>query len=34
MTPTAGLDPARLKIIYEIDAERYCRSLPLEHFME
>ncbi|MBX9578716.1 MAG: Uma2 family endonuclease [Gemmataceae bacterium] len=34
MTPAAGLDPARLKVIYEIDAERYLRSLPLEHFME
>lgn len=34
MTPTAGLDPARIKDLYERDAERYVRSLPLEHFME
>ena len=34
MTPTLGLDPARLKTLYEIDAEQYVRSLPLEHFME
>ena len=34
MTPTSGLDPARLALIYEEDARRYCASLPLEHFME
>ena len=34
MTPTAGLDPARIKLRYEIDAQQYLRSLPLEHFME
>lgn len=34
MTPTSGLDPARTKLIYDWDAERYLRSLPLEHFME
>ena len=27
-------DPHRTKLVYERDAEIYCRSLPLEHFME
>lgn len=31
---TIALDSARLFRIYERDAEEYCRSLPLEHFME
>jgi hypothetical protein len=34
MTPATGLDPGRTKLIYERDATRYLRSLPLEHFME
>jgi len=34
MMPTTGLDPGRTKLVYERDAERYLRSLPLEHFME
>lgn len=34
MTSTTELDPARLKRLYEVDAELYLRSLPLEHFME
>jgi Uma2 family endonuclease len=34
MTPSIELDPARTKLIYEWDAERYLKSLPLEHFME
>lgn len=34
MTPATGFDPARLKLLYEWDAQRYLESLPLEHFME
>jgi Uma2 family endonuclease len=34
MTPRVGMDPARLKLIYEWDAQRYLESLPPEHFME
>ncbi|MDB5306495.1 MAG: hypothetical protein JWO38_697 [Gemmataceae bacterium] len=34
MTPTTHSDPARTKLIYEGDAERYLRSLPRKHFME
>lgn len=34
MTPATGLDPGRTKLVYERDADRYLRSLPLEHFME
>jgi Uma2 family endonuclease len=33
MAPTVPADP-RLKLIYEMAADRYLRSLPLEHFME
>lgn len=33
MTPAAPADP-RLKLIYEMAADRYLRSLPPEHFME
>jgi len=35
--PTAaelGLDPGRLSLLYEYDAQKYLRSLPEEHFME
>ena len=34
MTPAVGLDPARIKDVYERDAQLYLQSLPLEHFME
>ena len=34
MSPTVALDSARLYELYERDADEYCRSLPLEHFME
>ena len=34
MSPTAVIDSAQLFRIYEKDADDYCRSLPLEHFME
>jgi Uma2 family endonuclease len=34
MTPTAAFDPGRTKLIYGWAADRYLRSLPLEHFME
>ena len=34
MSPTVALDSARLYELYERDAIEYCRSLPLEHFME
>jgi Uma2 family endonuclease len=33
MTPATPTDP-RLKLIYEMAADRYLRSLPPEHFME
>jgi Uma2 family endonuclease len=33
MTPATPADP-RLKLIYEMAADRYLRSLPPEHFME
>ena len=34
MTPTAAFDPGRTKLIYGWAADRYLRSLPLEHFAE
>lgn len=34
MNHPAVIDDPRLKLIYERAAERYVRSLPLEHFME
>ena len=34
MPATVELDPVLTKLIYEQDAERYLRSLPMEHFME
>ncbi len=33
-TPAVGLDPARIKDVYERDAHLYRQSLPLEHFVE
>lgn len=34
MTPATTPDPGRTKLIYEWAAERYLRSLPLEHVTE
>jgi hypothetical protein len=34
MSPAVPSDSARLKLVYERDADLYCRSLPLERFME
>jgi Uma2 family endonuclease len=34
MPQALRFDPVRLEAIYERDADRYCVSLPLEHFME
>jgi len=34
MTGPITFDPGRTKLIYDFAADRYLRSLPLEHFME
>jgi Uma2 family endonuclease len=34
MSPAVEIDTADWDLFYERDAEEYCRSLPLEHFME